>query len=322
VAVRPEAIEMRRWRSNDALARTGLGATCETMFGAPYYTLHRADLHLALRELVGRRLMLGRRCVGLAETEGDVWIRFADGSQATADLVVGADGIRSTVRTALAPDLPKWTGMTVYRGLIRSSRLPHRHIRPEVVIWLGPGQHCVSYPVPGWLSFVATAPAGCSRAESWTARAGVAEVVRAYTGWHDEVRRMLGAADSVTRWALHERDALPRWSTRRVTLLGDAAHAMLPFGAQGASQAVEDAAALATCLDGVATEQVPRALGRYERARRPRVERVAATVRGHARDHHLPDGEEQRWRDQTLTEFRLKQQEWLYGYDAEAAVRR
>ena len=194
---------------------------------------------------------------------------------------------------------------------------------PTVVIWLGPGRHCVCYPISrGTLvSFVATAPAGDWRGESWTAQARREELTDAYTGWHDEVRAVLGAADTVTRWALHDRDSVDRWSSDRVTLVGDAAHPMLPFGAQGANQAIEDAVALAACLRTANRDDVPAALKRYEEVRRPRTESVHRTMRDNARNHHYADGDEQRRRDREMdVNWGLRGQRWLYGYDAEEAV--
>jgi salicylate hydroxylase len=347
VAVRPTAIELRRWNSNEVIGRTELGAACEARYGAPYYTLHRADLHRVLMDaagteptagLVGPRVRLDHQCVGIKEAADGVDIRFADSSRARADVVVGADGIRSTIRAALVEDDARCAGITVYRGLVRARRLARLVADPRVLVWLGPGRHCVCYPISGWVSFVAATPADGWRAETWTAPGCVADVVAAYAGWHDDVLEVLAAADSVTRWALHDRAPLARLSTRRVAVVGDAAHAMLPFGAQGANQAIEDAAALATCLRqatagraATATERgaahprladdVALALARYERLRVERLARVSAAVRDRTRNHHLADGQEQQLRDQALTAHEsLLSQAWLYGYDAEEAA--
>lgn len=346
VAVRPVAIELRRWDSNEVIGRTELGAACEATYGAPYYTLHRADLHRILRDAANADLMaadltavvgqvrLGQRCVGIEEGADGVDIRFADSSLARADVVVGADGIRSTVRAALVADDARYAGITVYRGLVRARRLAGLVADPRVLVWLGPGQHCVCYPISGWVSFVAATPSDGWRAETWTAPGRVADLVTAYAGWHHDVLDMLAAADSVTRWALHDRAPLARLCTRRVAVVGDAAHAMLPFGAQGANQAVEGAAALATCLRQAATgraaternaaslaDQVTFALARYEQLRLGRLARVGALVRDRERNHHLPDGAEQRQRDQGLNAREsLRHQAWLYGYDAEQAA--
>jgi len=324
VGVRPDAVEMRRWDSNDVLMRTPLGAACEAMYGAPYLSAHRAELHTGLLELLPAGVVrLGLRCVAVRERPDDVELRFDDGSTVHADVVVGADGIRSVVRAHLVADRPRFSGQTVYRGLVPADRLPELVRHPTVVIWLGPGRHCVCYPISrGTLvSFVATAPAGDWRGESWTAQARREELTDAYTGWHDEVRAVLGAADTVTRWALHDRDSVDRWSSDRVSLVGDAAHPMLPFGAQGANQAIEDAVALAACLRTANRDDVPAALKRYEEVRRPRTESVHRTMRDNARNHHYADGDEQRRRDREMdANWGLRGQRWLYGYDAEEAV--
>ncbi|HEY3734398.1 MAG TPA: FAD-dependent monooxygenase [Streptosporangiaceae bacterium] len=325
-AVRPEAIEMHRWDSGGVLMRTALGRACEDMYQAPYYCLHRADLHAVLAALLPADVIrLGARCVAVADGDGAAEIRFADGSAEAADVVVGADGIHSVVRQALVRDEPRFSGQAIYRGLIPASRLPHLLKEPKVTLWLGPGQHCVCYPVSYGrnISFVATTPAGDWRGESWTEEGKVADVVEAYQGWHEDVQSLLGAADRVTRWALHDRAPISRWSGQRITIVGDAAHPMLPFGAQGANQAIEDAVTLAACLRGVPATDATAALARYEGIRRPRTEHVQRAIQRNARNHHFADGEEQRERDGAMDEnWGLRGQGWLFGYDAEAEVER
>jgi salicylate hydroxylase len=324
VAVRPAAIEMRRWDTGAVLNRTELGEQCRRMYGTPYYTVHRADLHRVLLDAVPHgTVLLNRECTAIEEEADGVRLRFADGSRAWADVVVGADGVRSFVRDLLVHDTPRYSGQVVYRGLVPAERLPHLVVEPKVGIWLGPGQHCVCYPIAAGrsISFVATTPADDWRLESWTEPGRVADLLDAYPGWDPQVRRILGAADAVSRWALHDRDPVPRWSTDRITLLGDAAHPMLPFGAQGANQAVEDAVVLGSCLGAVSPAAVPGALKRYEEARRPRTEQVHRTMRDNAKNHHFSDGPQQRDRDRAMADtWGLRGQRWLFGYDAETAV--
>ncbi|HEY2762888.1 MAG TPA: FAD-dependent oxidoreductase [Pseudonocardiaceae bacterium] len=324
-AVRPQAIEMRRWDDNSVLRRTPLGAACEQRFGAPYYTVHRADLHQGLLEHVAPgTLHLGLRCTGLQECRDGVHLQFADGSSTTADLVVGADGIHSRVRDVLVRNEPTYSGHSVYRALIPAERVPFLLTEPKVVLWLGPGQHCVSYPICGGtrISLAATVPDPGWGAESWSARGTPEDLACAYADWAPEVRALTTAPDVVSRWALHDRESLPRWSTGRITVIGDAAHPMLPFFAQGANQAVEDAITLAGCLrDAWCPRGIADALARYETVRAARTGEVHRISRANTTALHLPDGAAQRSRDTALAAHAtLEDQEWIYGYDAEAAV--
>jgi salicylate hydroxylase len=326
VAVRPRAIQMSRWDDGHPIMRMPLGADCERMFGAPYYTVHRADLHRGLMgHLPPDIVHCGLRCVRVEERAADVRLVFADGSRAKADAVVGADGIHSVVRDLLVRDEPRFSGQTIYRGLVAADRVPSFMVEPRVQLWLGPEQHCVAYPVSGGtlLSFGATAPAGGWFAESWSAAGRVEELATAYRSWHPMALELIAAADSVSRWALHDRDPIPTWSRRRITLLGDAAHPMLPFLAQGANQAIEDAVALAACLqDAASGGEVEPALRRYEEVRRPRTDEIQQRSRANTRTLHLADGDDQRRRDEQLAGTAdLESQQWLYGYDAELATR-
>lgn len=323
VAVRPSAVEMRRWDDGRLIGRTELGDACEELYEAPYYTVHRADLHQQLLSSIDSILHIGRRCVSVEEQPEGVQLRFEDGSVYEADVVIGADGIHSLVRDSLAMDEPSFSGQSIYRGLIPGDRLPFLLEDPKVRLWFGPQQHVVCYPVSSgrWISVGATAPAGDWSVESWTAEGRVEELLETYQGWNEEVLGILKSADSVSRWALHDRRPLTRWSTPRIAVVGDAAHPMLPFQAQGANQAVEDAVVLAACLRDVAPDGIPAALARYERVRRPRTDELQRLSRANSRTFHLSDGEGQRERDLVLAGTQnLREQDWLYGYDAESAL--
>jgi salicylate hydroxylase len=327
VAVRPGSIQVRRWDDGRLLTTTVLGAECERTYHAPYLTVHRADLQRCLLDAVPAGVVhLDRRCVGVTESDGSARVEFADGSTTEADLVVGADGIRSVVRRSLVEDTPRPSGQTVFRGVVEAAAVPamstgaDRGGAGDVVIWVGPDQHCVCYPISGGreISFAASTPAGDWQVEAWSARGEVSDLLAAYTGWSPVLRALLAAPETVSRWALHDRPAPARWSGARTTLVGDAAHPMLPFGAQGLSQGIEDATTLATLLGRSTVDRVPSALRRYERIRRPRVARVRRFVGENQREHHLRDGPAQHGRDRTLDrDWELRSRAWLFGHDAE-----
>jgi salicylate hydroxylase len=326
LAVAPQAIEMRRWDDGTLLQRTPLGELCHRRFGAPYYTLHRADLHSSLLALIPPdRVHLGARCVAVTQDDDEAQLHLSDGTIVTADLVVGADGIHSLVRGQIVADQPRYSGQTIYRGLVPAERVPHLLTEPRVRLWFGPDQHCVCYPVSSGrqVSFGATVAASDWREESWSARGDVAELASAYKGWHADVVRLLDAADGVSRWALHDRESIHRLSSGRVAVIGDAAHPMLPFQAQGANQAVEDAVVLAVCLAeaGSGSGGWSGALRRYERIRLPRITRIQRQSRENAKTFHLADGDEQHSRDTAAqASSGLDHHQWLFGYDAEEAA--
>ncbi|MFJ7269989.1 FAD-dependent monooxygenase [Streptomyces sp. NPDC099050] len=324
LAVTPQAIEMRRWDSGTLLQRTSLGDSCQRRFGAPYYTVHRADLHGALLSLVpSDRVHLGARCVGVTQQSDEALLHLSDGTTVEADLIVGADGIHSVAREQIVADRPRYSGQTIYRGLVPAERVPHLLTEPRVRLWFGPDQHVVCYPVSAGrqVSFGATLPATDWREESWAARGEVTELAAAYAGWHPDVTHLIGAAQTVSRWALHDRESMDRLSAGRVTVIGDAAHPMLPFQAQGANQAIEDAVVLAACLAVAGPDRLTAALRRYERIRLPRTTRIQQQSRDNAKTFHLEDGGAQRHRDSAAqTASGLDRHEWLFGYDAEQAV--
>ena len=314
--------EFRRWEDGRVLFSQELGDACERMFGEPYYTVHRAHLLGMLLEAVPDGMVrLGRRCVGVSERGGEVEVSFEDGSSERADAVVGADGIHSAVHDAVLPPHPAtFSGLCAYRALIPAEEAPEEARRPVTTLWLGPGRHFVHYPVSAGreVNLVTANPAGEWREESWTADGRVEDLAAEFEGWDGRVQRLIRSAAETKRYAFYDREPLERWTVGRVTLLGDAAHPMMPFFAQGATQAIEDAAVLAGCLGAATRGTVEGALRRYESLRKERASRVQMLSRARREHHHLPDGEEQRRRDAEFAEEDpLGHNDWLYGHDVE-----
>jgi salicylate hydroxylase len=241
-----------------------------------------------------------------------------------ADVAIGADGIHSAVRAALVPPSEaRFSGLSAFRCLVPAADAPAMALRPVQTLWLGPGRHFVHYPISAGrlVNVVAIVPAGDWRTESWTAEGQVADLAAAFDGWDPRVLQLIQAARDTRRWALYDRQPLERWSQGHLALLGDAAHAMLPFFAQGAAQAVEDAVVLAGCLQGATRDTAATALQRYESIRRPRANQVQLMSRGREVRNHLPDGPEQQQRDAELARGDpLRQSAWLYGHDATGSL--
>ena len=324
--VRPVAWHQRRWDDGRTLLRAPLGDAVVEAFGFPQYQLHRADLLATLsRGLPAERLHLGRRVVALRDDGGRVEVEFEHGEGIRADVLVGADGIHSTVREIVfGPQEARFTGCVAYRGLIPAERLRRFELEVTSQVWMGPGRHFVHYFVQGerLVNFVAVVEQDSWTRESWTDRGDVATALAEYEGWHPQVRGILGAVDEIFVWALLDRTPLERWSAGRVTLLGDACHPMLPFMAQGAAQAIEDGAALAACLTRSGRRDVPEALRRYEALRVARASRIQALSAVNKIRFHLADGPEQEERDAQMasgsTDWSIGAVAWIYGHDAAA----
>ncbi len=324
MGVRPLAWHQRRWEDGRTLLRTPLKGVVDEVFGFPYYQTHRADLLSALASaLPPERVHIGHRLTDFVDHGDRVEARFENGREIEVDVLVGADGIHSAVRRVLfGPESPRFTGCVAYRGLIPADRLSELGLEVEAQMWMGPGKHFVHYYVQNerLVNFVAVFEQDAWTRESWTDQGDVGDALAAFEGWHPQVRSILGAVDETFIWALFDRAPLERWSVGRVTLLGDACHPMLPFMAQGAGQAIEDGAALATCLGEVAGGDIPGALRRYERVRLPRASRIQGLSRINKTRFHLPDGAEQEERDRLMaggsTDFSIDAVAWIYGHDA------
>ncbi|MSQ49012.1 MAG: FAD-binding protein [Betaproteobacteria bacterium] len=320
-AVRPKAFEFRRFDSGELLHRMPLGEQHEQRHGAPYFQIHRGDLHDALlqavRALDPQAIALNARATVLEEDEEGATLHFDTLAPVRAELVVGADGIKSTVRRyILGDDRPVFTGQVAWRCTVATTRIAPA-LRTDIVstIWCGPHNHAVMYYLRGGelLNFV-----GCverpAEEESWTARRPWAELDEDYRGWHPMVRAVIEHVerDQCFRWALNNREPSLRWSSARATMLGDAVHATLPYMAQGAAMAIEDAAVLARALELPGT--LADRLRRYEAHRAPRTARVVRESTEMGELYHIGDAETMRraFHDRDIARSR---NEWLYPYD-------
>ncbi|WP_409332414.1 FAD-dependent monooxygenase [Trujillonella humicola] len=314
--------EFRRWEDGRVLSSEDLSGACERLYGERSYTSHRADLLDAVRASVpDDAIRLASRCLAVDVHDDHAVLRLADGTQVEADVVVGADGVHSTVRSAVTEPAPAtYSGMCAFRATVPADRAPTFSRRRAQTLWLGPGRHLVHYPISGGaaINLVAFAPAGDVTVESWSATATVEEFLAEFAGWDGRLTALIRAAGTPGRWALLDRAPLPRWTSGPLTLIGDAAHPMFPFFAQGAAQSIEDAAVLANCL--AADSASPRrALQRYQALRMERATRLQEMSHARADVNHLPDGPEQRARDAALAEADpLVASGWIYGYDATA----
>jgi salicylate hydroxylase/6-hydroxynicotinate 3-monooxygenase len=279
----------------------------ESLYGAPYLCMHRGDLHDALASTVPAQIVhLGKKLTGLDEASGQVTLSFEDGSTAKADAVVGADGVHSVVRDLIiGPDAPIHRGRIAYRAVFPAALMGGFDIGNSRTKWWGSDRHIVIYYTTKQKSevyFVTSVPepAEWLTRESWSAKGDVKELRAAYDGFHQDVRNVLEACPDCHKWAILEREPLKRWSDGRVVLLGDAAHPMTPYMAQGAATSIEDAAVLARCLAAVEGDDVEGAFRRYEAHRKPRTSVVQAISSANS------------W----MRDAGTSDTSWLYGYDA------
>jgi 6-hydroxynicotinate 3-monooxygenase len=298
----PRSWNNRDWRTGEVKFDMIFGEVAEKKFGAPYLLAHRGDLHAALASAVPDPcIKLSHKLIGLDETRDGVHLAFADGATAVADAVIGADGVHSAVRNMLFGAAPlNFTGRIAYRTTFPAALLKGNKI-DDCTKWWGEDRHIVIYyvkPDRSEVYFVTSQPEPDFKIESWSAKGDVTELRRAFEGFDPQVGNVLAACPDVHKWALVDRDSLDRWGQGNVTLLGDACHPMTPYMAQGAAMAMEDAAVLSRCLDGVARDGVAQAFQRFEATRKERTTRVQRTSRTNT------------WlKDKTDTD-------WVYAYDA------
>lgn len=320
-SVVPSGLVIRRWDSGEVIAEYPIGRddAYEATFGAPYYGVHRVALLQALAQrLSAEGLSLGRGCVAVTEHDAGVELDLSDGSSVGADVVVGADGVHSVVRSHVAGEArPVFSGTVGYRGLVAAAEIPSLPDPTPLQFWAGAGRHLLHYPIDGGdtVNFLAVVRAREWASESWMEECAVSDVVDAFQGWHPAVTEMVGATDTGARWALHELEPLERWHSDRAVLIGDAAHAMVPHQGQGANQTIEDAVVLADCLTQADTAELGAVLRRYGDLRRRRATAVQVLSRRTADLLHLPDGPEIPARDARFGDL-YADLGWIHAYDA------
>jgi salicylate hydroxylase len=317
---KPQAIWLFDGVTGRRLASVPLGEQAESRYGAPYLTLHRADLHTGLRSVAQAlrpvTLTPSFDVAGIEERDGSVAAAKIDGTMLEGSSLIGADGLWSTVRTSIAPDARlRFSGATAFRALLPRGHLLGPFSAPVVGLWLGPGAHLVHYPVRGGKSLnVVAVTEGGHAAQGWNQAADRAALLSGFTRWCKESKSLLEQVDAWRSWSLFSFAPLPHWSRGAITLLGDAAHPVLPYLAQGAALAIEDADALAASL-AVQRNDVAAAFRAYETARRPRATRLQQTSRRFGWLYHLR-GPARIIRNFALArrkETALGRFDWLYG---------
>jgi salicylate hydroxylase len=326
VSSEPEALELRLGRSGARIFSIPMGPAARKRYGAPYLHIYRADLVDVLTKAAveaGVRIRYGARILAFTRQDGEIRAGLDTGDILPADLLVGADGIRSTVRRRmLGEDRPRFTGSVAWRLTVPASAAPD--LAPVATVWAGRRRHAVTYRIRRGelINFVGVVETDRWRSEGWDEVGDPSELARDFEGWAEPIPSIIAAAKTCHLWALFDRDPLSRWSDGRVTLLGDACHPMPPFQAQGAAMAIEDAVVLARCL-AQPGEEIEAGLQRYERLRKPRTTKVLMSARSNMGVFH---------RSNLLTRaatygpmkiaslvapaFVNSRQDWIYGFDA------
>ena len=325
IVCEPEGKEIRLRTTGQSWPVFDLGVESVQRYGAPYWMAHRGDFHgvllAAVRAAAPGAIRTDAECVGFTQDDAGVTLQLASGERIAGDVLLAADGVHSPIRHQMFGEgRAQFTGIMAWRGLVPMERLP-AHLRRLVgTNWVGHGGHVVTYPLRRGeiLNFVGAVERDDWRVESWTEAGTREECARDLGRWHDDVQTIIRNIDTPFKWALLGRDPLAHFAQGRVCLLGDAAHPTLPFLAQGANMALEDAVMVARCLDAF---PVADALQRFEAAR---LDRTAAIVRGSAdntkRFHNPalaePAGAAAYIEREFAAEKISQRYDWLYEYDA------
>ena len=319
--VKPRSYRVSLFSTNETLNEFDLAESHEAQFGSPYYLFHRADLHGILarcvEQLDSSAIILNAKVVGFDQDGAGVSAKFEDGSVAHGDLLIGADGIKSAVRAQLVGTVPAtFTGDIAWRCTVPAGSLGRNFMDHIVNIWAGPGKHLVVYYISGGetINYIACCEEGDWVEESWTLKAPWSELKQSFDGWHEDVQKLLDATDKdeCYKWALNNRPSIDTWTDGRVTLLGDAVHPTLPYMAQGAAMAIEDAAVLRRSLQQ--EEDIGKALLLYQDNRKDRTRKIVTKSTEHGHLYHLSTAEEfhKAFEGRDLGADRAQ---WLFSYD-------
>ena len=289
VSFLPHSIVGRNWQTGAENFRTPLRDECPRLYGAEFFHIHRADLHSILLSLVSPDdVSLLSQCVSVSRTRQSAAAQFADGQEFEADVIVGADGIQSTVRRTIAGDgAPRFTGNMCWRTVIPFDQPPFEMVSPDSSFWLGPNGQVVTYYISSGraVNVVAIRATDAGVEVSGNVPSSREELLAGFPNWHPNLLNLFAKAQNVFKWGLFDRDPMMEWSVGRITLLGDAAHPMLPFLSQGAAMAIEDAYVLGRILaQGLSPVA---ALKKYEELRLPRTSRVQLESRKRGETYHV-----------------------------------
>lgn len=325
-AFRPQAAVLRDGVSGAEIYRAPLGAEAEARWGAPYLHVHRADLLRVLHgaaQAAGAEVRLGTPVDRVVEHTAFSTVHLGEGEIVETDLVLGADGIRSALRSAVTEiEPPRFSGQIAWRALVPADHLAEGLIPPDATVWAGEGRHLVTYFIRGGalVNIVAVLERKDWTEEGWALPGNPDELRASFADWHPTVRTLLAEVDDCFLWGLFDRPEQVRWVRGRMALIGDAAHPMLPFMAQGAAQALEDVAALIRHLRGAKAGE---ALEAWEEERWPRATRVLQTAQANGRMFHRSAGPVRAASRAVIgTVSKLMpgvaagQLDWLYGFDA------
>jgi salicylate hydroxylase len=316
----PEGIYFRDEDGGVAAAQPlGRGNWYRNEYGAPYYGALRRDLQSCLLGAVGpTNIHLGKQLVRFDDSGAEAQLYWADGTQATADLVVGADGVRSVMRRWVSESASvQFTGNSAFRGLARTAALTMLPEPKSGTDWMGDGKHILNFPVGKDFAYT-TIVVFMDGPEAWThnewrASANPSELLAQFEGWHPAARQLLEHVDLTQRWGMFEVNVLPSWHRGRAVLLGDAAHGMMPHHGQGANTTFEDAVSLANALGNDKLPTLDEKLARYERDRKDRAERIQRESRAVNECLHLPPGPGRERRQEQLQ--RLPEQlSWMHNH--------